>query len=170
MAEEPAVPALGRGEQVLELRKEAFSMALYVAICLLAALIAVPEDAVEHTSMLALIWGITLGLALAHWFAFRVSARLVGAGTVRASDVESAGAQLVGAAGVAVLASLAVVLLPDSVELEFVEFLLAAFVSLIGFAVARGGGASLLGAVLYALSVLVVAVLIAIVKNVLAGH
>jgi len=80
-------------------------MALYVAICLLAALIALPERAVEHTSVLGVIWGITLGLAIAHWFAFRVSARLLGAGAVRQSDLESAGAQLLGAAGVAVLAA-----------------------------------------------------------------
>src|SRR3712207_7841341 len=38
--------------------------------------------------------GVTLGLALAHWFAFRVSARLVGAGKIRRHDVASASAQL----------------------------------------------------------------------------
>ena len=79
-------------------------MALYVAICLLASLIVIPESGVEHTHVMGLIWGITLGLALAHWFAFRLSARMVGAGTVRSSDVELAGAQLLGAAGVAVWA------------------------------------------------------------------
>lgn len=61
-------------------------------------------------------------------------------------------------------------LLPACVELEFVEFLLAAFISLIGFAVARGGGASLVKAVVYALAVLAAAVLIALLKNLLAGH
>ena len=53
-------------------------MALYVAICLMASLIAIPEIAAEHTNVMGLIWGVTLGLALAHWFAFRVSARMVG--------------------------------------------------------------------------------------------
>ena len=90
MADGPAPPPPESGEHLLELRKEAFTMALYVAICLLAALIALPERAVEHTSVLGVIWGIMLGLAIAHWFAFRVSARLVGAGAVRQSDVESA--------------------------------------------------------------------------------
>ena len=85
----------------MEFRKEALTMALYVAICLMASLIVIPESAAEHTRVFGLIWGITLGLALAHWFAFRVSARLVGAGTVRSSDIALIGAQLLGAGGVA---------------------------------------------------------------------
>jgi hypothetical protein len=128
-----------------------------------------PETGV-HTHVIGLIWGVTVGLALAHWFAFRVSARMVGAGSVRPHDVKSAGAQLAGAAGVAVLASVPVVLFPESVELELVELLLAAFIALVGFAVARGGGATLARALVYALLVLVVAVAIALVKNALAGH
>jgi hypothetical protein len=71
---------------------------------------------------------------------------------------------------VAVLASVPVVLFPESVELELVELLLAAFIALVGFAVARGGGATLARALVYALLVLVVAVAIALVKNALAGH
>jgi hypothetical protein len=99
-----------------------------------------------------------------------VSARLVGAGSVRPHDVESAGAQLVGAVVVALLASVPVILFPESVELELVELLLAAFIALVGFVVARGGGATRARASVYALSVLVVAVVIALVKNGLAGH
>jgi hypothetical protein len=82
----------------------------------------------------------------------------------------SAGAQLAGAAGVALLASVPVLLFPESVELELVELLLAAFIALVGFAVARGGGATRARAILYGLVVLVVAVAIALVKNGLAGH
>jgi hypothetical protein len=57
---------------------------------------------------------------VAHWFAFRVSARLVGAGNVRREDAESAGVQL-----------------------------LAAFIGLVGFAVARGAGAPRARALVY---------------------
>jgi hypothetical protein len=169
MADVPAAESSGRHEQVVELRKEAYTMALYVAICLLAAFAALPEtDA--HANVFGIIWGVTVGLAVAHWFAFRVSSRLVGAGSVRPHDVESGGAQLAGAAGVALLASMPVILFPQSVELELVELLLAAFIALIGFAVARGGGATRARAMVYALLVLVVAVAIALVKNGLAGH
>ena len=122
MADGPAAPLSGVSEHLWELRKEALTMALYVAICLMAALIAIPESAETQTTVWELIWGVTMGLALAHWFAFRVSARMVGAGTV------------------------------------------------IGFAVARGAGASLLRAVVYALFVLACAVTIALLKNLLAGH
>jgi hypothetical protein len=34
-----------------------------------------------HAHLTRIIWGATVGLAVAHWFAFRVSARLVGAGS-----------------------------------------------------------------------------------------
>jgi hypothetical protein len=153
----------------VELRKEASTMALYVAICLLAALIALPE-AGAHSHLLGLVWGVTVGLALAHWFAFRLSARLVGAGTVRQHDVESAGAQLAGAAFVALLASVPVLLVPSSVELEVVELVLAAFMAVIGFAVAREGGATRARALVYGGLVLTFAVAIAELKNRLAGH
>jgi hypothetical protein len=42
--------------EVLELRKEASTMALYVAICLLAALAALPESATHAASRRAW-WG-----------------------------------------------------------------------------------------------------------------
>ena len=86
------------------------------------------------------------------------------------TDIELIGAQLLGAASVAVLVSVGVLLLPDSVELESAEFLLSALISLVGFAVARGAGASLFRAVVYALFVLASAVPIALLKNLLAGH
>jgi hypothetical protein len=56
------------------------------------------------------------------------------------------------------------------VELQFVELLLAAFIAVVGFTVARGGGATRGRALVYGLLVLVVAVAIALVKNSLPGH
>jgi hypothetical protein len=143
-------------------------MALYVAICLLAALIAVPEGAHPHVT--GIIWGVSLGLALAHWFAFRVSSRWVGGGDVRAADVRSGGAQVAGAAGVALLAYVGVLIAPPSIELEAVQGLLAGLIACSGFAVARGAGAGRVQSAVYAGAVLVVAVAIAVVKNYLAGH
>ena len=123
-----------------------------------------------HAHAIGIIWGVTVGLAVAHWFAFRVSARMVGTGSIRPRDVESAGAQLAGAIAAALLASVPVVVFPESVELELVGLVLAAFIAVVGFAVARGGGATRVRAAIYALSVLVVAVAIAESKNRLAGH
>lgn len=77
---------------------------------------------------------------------------------------------MLGAAGVAVVITVGVLILPDSVEFEGAEFLLAALIALIGFGVARGAGASLFRTVVYSLVVLVCAVIVAAVKNLLAGH
>src|SRR5512145_2782577 len=108
MTEPPAAEPTADPEHVVELRKEAYTMALYVAICLLAALIALPGAGAAGVHVIGIIWGVSVGLALAHWFAFRVSARLIGAGRVRGHDLESAAAQLLGAGAVAVLAPPAV--------------------------------------------------------------
>jgi hypothetical protein len=168
MPDEAAATSAEVREHRIELRKEALTMALYVAICLMAALLAIPETAIEHSNVLGLIWGITLGLALAHWFAFRVSARMVGSGSIHSSDLQLVAAQLLAAAGVAFVASMTALVLPDAVEFEGAELLLAGLIALIGFGVARG--ASRFRAVVYAVLVLVGAVAIAVLKNLLAGH
>jgi predicted membrane protein len=57
--------------EAVELRKEAWVMALYVAVCLLAALSAVAEKASDgHVRAIGIVWGTTVGLTLAHVFAF----------------------------------------------------------------------------------------------------
>jgi hypothetical protein len=153
-----------------ELRKEAFTMALYVAICLLAALAAVSERTVaDHSNGLMIIWGTTVGLALAHWLAFRVSSRLVAAGTIRRHDVEAAGAQMGAAAVVALLATIPL-LLSSTVEFDVVRLVLAGFIAVVGYGAARAGGATPTRSAVYGVTVLVVALGVAIVKNALAGH
>lgn len=143
-------------------------MALYVAVCLLAAGAAAPE--VSHQELLGIIWGVTIGLALAHWFAFRVSTRLVTAGQVGRADIELASAQLTGAAAVAALASIPVLLFPTSLEYIAAGLLLAAFVAVVAYVAKRGGGSTRTSALAYALIVLVVAATVVEVKNRLAGH
>lgn len=144
-------------------------MALYVAICLLAALIAVPEDDVE-THVYKLIWGVTIGLAVVHWFAFRLSAQLVGEGRVGAADSAIGGAQLGGAAAVALAATIPALILEGDAEYAVVEGVLCAIVAVIGFAVAREGHAGRVRSALYAATVVLVAIAIAVAKNALAGH
>ena len=158
-------------EEARELRKEAFTMALYVAICLLAALSVVSQHGeTNEADTFKIVWGTTLGLAVAHWFAFRVSSRLVAAGSVRRQDAAAAGAQLAGAAAVALLATIPVLLFPNSAELDVVRLVLAALIALVGYAVARGGGATTARSIAYAVSILLLATAVALIKNVLAGH
>lgn len=154
-----------------ELRKEAFTMALYVAVCLLAALTAVAERAdSSHVEILGLVWGTTIGLALAHLFAFRLSARLVGSGTIDRPDAAAAGAQLLGAAAVAVLGTIPVLVFDSTAELDVTRVLLAGFVAVVGYAVARTSGSSRLRALVYAAVVMAVGLTVAVIKNVLSGH
>jgi hypothetical protein len=164
-------PHAGDDELQRELRKEAATMALYVAICLLAALTVSAEHADrETTDVFALVWGTTVGLALAHWFAFRLSARLVSKGSVSRHDAAIAGAQVGGAAIIALLATVGIVLFPDSAELDVTRVVVAVFVAAVAYLVGREAGASRGRSLLYGGVVLVAALAVAIVKNVLAGH
>src|SRR4051794_30436298 len=77
-------PARSRltGEGRTEVLREAVTMVLYVSVVLIAELAAIPE---EHFAdgrvtgavggqLLAIVWGTAVGLAVAHWFAFRLAA------------------------------------------------------------------------------------------------
>lgn len=166
-AAEPTEPT----EHGVELRKEAWVMALYVAVCLLAALTALAENSSDgHARALGVIWGTTIGLTLAHAFAFRVSARLVAQGQIRRGDAATVGAQLVGAAAVAVLATIPVLIWPASAELDAVRWVLALFIAVVGFVVAREAGAGTTRSAVYGAVLFVIALAIAITKNVLSGH
>jgi hypothetical protein len=146
-------------------------MALYVSVCLLAALSVVADSADHgHVEVFGIVWGTTMGLALAHWFAFRVSARLVGAGTVERHDVEVSVAQLVGAGVVAAGCTVPIVVLSATAELDAVRLLLAGFIGLVGYQTARSNGSPPRRAIVYAATVLLVGLVIAVTKNVLSGH
>jgi hypothetical protein len=156
-------------EEAVDLWREGLTMALYVAVCLLAAMLAAPKGT-AHAHAIGIVWGISLGLVLAHLFAFRVSSRLVASGRVQAADVRSASAQLVGAAAVACIATVPVLLLPANHEVAWVEATMAFVIAGAGYSVARGAGAGRLRAVVYGLVVVALAGAIALAKNRLAGH
>jgi hypothetical protein len=157
-------------EQRVERQREANTMALYIAICLLAALTALPDSKELHAHGLGIVWGITLGLALSHWFAFVVATRMVSAGEFARKDLGTAAAQLAGAAAVAALASIPILVFPDSIELNATELWLAAFVSVVGYLSMRWSGAGRTKAAGYAVLVLAVAVVVVELKNWLAGY
>ena len=155
----------------VEVIKEASVMALYVAVCLLAALTAIAENADDsHVRAFAVIWGTTIGLALAHAFAFTLSARLVARGRLHHRDAVLVTSQVVGAALVAVVATIPVVAFSPTAELDAARWALALFICLVGFAVARQSGAGRARAAGYAVAILLVAATIATVKNILSGH
>jgi hypothetical protein len=146
-------------------------MALYVSIALLAALAAVDDDALSQGETLWLIWGTSLGLAIAHYVAFRLASTLAKGRHLGRGDVVIAGYQFLGAMLVpAACTVIEVILGDDEDDVDTAEFALAAILGLTGYLASRGNGASRGRAALIGAAVLVVGSVTAIVKNVVAGH
>ncbi len=145
-------------------------MALYVAICLLAALATLDGVPVVRGNVFVLVWGTTLGLALAHLFAFRIAGRVIEQGQWSTEIRAASAAQLAGAAAVAVLVSVVIVVVPTDVELDAARYTLSGLIGAVGYGVARNASRSRLRAALFALGVVAVATAVAVLKNRLIGH
>jgi hypothetical protein len=165
------VVSTGAHHEDTEVFKEAVAMALYVAIYLLAEMAAIPDPNLhDDLELLGVVWGTAFAIAIAHWFAFRVAARLVSEGRVRRSDERIAGAHLAGAGLVALLATVPVLVLPASAQRDVIRLLLAGFAGLAGYEVGRTSGASTRRSLLLGLGILATTLTIAAVKNILGGH
>lgn len=161
---------------VPELWHEAATMALYVAIVVEAELLTLwvnqdPGDrsAVHGVHLVALIWGTTIGLALAHLFAFRLAGRAF----VREgpnSHGQVAVAQLLGAAAVAALCSIPGLFASDANDLPFSLYVPEIIIGVAGYATARTSGSSKLWALAIGLGAATLGLAIAVAKNLLAGH
>jgi hypothetical protein len=143
-------------------------MAFYVAICLIAALVAVEPN--EPIPILGVIWGTTVGLALAHLFAFRLAARLIGGGAVGSDEGRLALASLLGAAIVALIASAPLMVLSGPAEADGARLVMSGLIGLSAYQVGRSNGAGMARSTLFATVSLLVATAVALVKNLLLGH
>ena len=152
------------------LRKEAWTMALYVTVCLLAALTAIENLVAVPGRVFGLIWGTTIGLALAHLFAFRIAGRLVHDGRLPRNDQIVSGIQLAAAAIVALIVSIPVLIAPPSSELDWGRYTCAAIIGVVGYGVARSASQGRIRSLLFGLAVLALAIVIAAIKHALAGH
>ncbi len=139
-------------------------MALYVAICLLAALALVNTGALDRGQILELVWGTTVGLALVHYFSFRVAGRMVTTDQLAERAGAVAVAQLAGAAVVAGAVTVALVITPTQSELAVAKLVVAGLIGVMGYLVARPSTSSRFRAVVFGLFVLVLAVLVAALK------
>ena len=159
-----------------EILREAVTMILYVSILLLAEMASLPErDGGSHAfhgrALLALIWGTAIGVAAAHWFSFRLAARLFSHdGDINQTDVLIGIAQVAGAAAVAALCTIPVILVDDDSELQVTIFVPALIVAAAGFATARTAGRTTRYAFFVGLLAMAAGLLVATLKNVLAGH
>jgi hypothetical protein len=151
--------------------REFFAAALYTALVLLAALVAVPVDRLpDDADLVATMAGTAIGLVLAHWLAFRLAAHLTAEGGFgAASAAREAGAQILGGLAVALVASVPFLLLDGKDALRITLILLAALPAVTGLAVARLRGRSWVESVVTAGIVLGIAALVVAIKVAL-GH
>lgn len=156
-------------------------MVLYLSIVLLATLTALPKgtevEAGEHAGggvhglgLISLIWGTTIGLALAHWFAFRLTAKAFGGGQISTIDVQAGLAQMAGAALLALLCTIPVLLVDESDDVAFTTWVPAVVVAIAGYLVARVSGRTRTGSVILGVVAMIVGITVAATKNFLLGH
>lgn len=152
--------------------REFVASALYMALVLMAVLIALPEDRLPTGwALLSVLVGTAVGLTLAHWVAFRLAAQLAEeTGVSPASAAREAGAQVAGGALAAVVASVPLLLLDGSAAVTGAFIVLAAMVALAGADVGRLRGWSWPHSILAGLAVLVVALAVVVVKSALGHH
>ncbi len=156
-------------------------MVLYLSIVLLATLTALPSGSeigadshgsggVHGPGLIGLIWGTALGLTLAHWFAFRLTARAFGGGEVSDRDLQVGLAQIGGAVLVALLCTVPVLLLGDADEVRVTTWVPALIVGLAGYFVASAAGRTKTQSLILAGVVMLLGLTVAAVKNFLIGH
>lgn len=155
-------------------------MALYLSIVLLAMFTALPTDdrlrnaqgqPVAHGfGLVALIWGTALGLALAHWFSFQLTARVFGGGKVTRKDVRSGTAQITAAVAVAALCTVPVLLADETRDVQMATFVPAAIIGAAGYAVGRTGGKSRRWSLVVGGVAMFLGLTVAGIKNLLLGH
>lgn len=158
-----ALPDLVRSNK--DLRREAYSMSIYVAIILLSALSVFDDDhPPEQGQVFLLELGTTVGLVLAHGFASWVSATVIGETSEEVDEWDLLRVQLFGACGIAALGMLAAILAPTSIELSAVRFTVAATIGALVFLESRSSNTAL-RATVYGLLALVAGVSVAAIKS-----
>jgi hypothetical protein len=173
-----AEPERAHAERRAEVLREAATMVLYVSVVEIAELAALPEDHFAHgrvtgpvgTQLLAIVWGTAVGLAIAHWFAFRVAAPGFRGDAPTRHDTNIGLAQLAGAVFVAAVSSVPVLLFSDVRAQETIGDVPAVIIGVIGYFVARATGRARLPSVFYGVTALALGIVVALVKSALAAH
>jgi hypothetical protein len=147
-----------------DLRREAYSMSMYVAIVLLSTLSVFNEDhPPDRGEVFLLELGTTVGLVLAHGFASWISTTIMGAPSDGVDQWDLLRVQLGGALVIAGLAMLALILTPTSIELVASRLTVAATIGALVFLESRSSNTALRAA-LYGFLALAAGVTIAAVK------
>jgi hypothetical protein len=162
-------PSLGHGAHTV--LHETTTMALYLAISVLALLAALPHgDGGVTDAVVGTIWGTIAGLTLAHLLAFRLSGKLLGGGWLDRAEVLAIVGQVLAAIGVALLVSVPLWWSSGTQAVAYARLTLVAMIGVFAFGVAIQQHPSRFRAGLYAVVVVAISLAVAIVKNRLAGH
>jgi hypothetical protein len=151
-----------------ELRREAYSMSIYVSIVLLSALSIFDDSHPPGQGEVFLLeLGTTVGLVLAHAFASWVSTVMIDGATDGVDQWDLLRVQLAGALAVASLAMVAVVVVPPSIELPAARLTVAVAIGVQVYFESRTSRSSV-RAVAYGILALLAGVAVAAVKALLA--
>src|SRR3954451_3715492 len=161
-----------------EIFREAVTMVLYVSVVEIAELAALPESHFADGTvtgavggqLLGIVWGTAVGLAIAHWFAFRLAAPAFRGERPTRHDTFIGLAQVGGAMFVAAVSSLPVVFFSDVRAQETTGDVPAILIGIVGYLIARHTGKSRLPSVFLGVTALALGILVAAVKSVLAAH
>ena len=145
-------------------------MALYVCIVLAAEFAALSDQAPDESLALGVIWGTTVGLALAQVFAFNLAARLFAGGRMSPPARTAAWVQLGAAVVVAVAVTIPFLLFGLGLALDVAGYVVATLVGVTAYLVSRSSGAGFLRSIVDGLVVLAIAQLVVSVKVALSGH
>jgi hypothetical protein len=175
---EPRTLLSARSPEHAEIIREAVTMVLYVSVVEIAELAALPAEHVAGghvdgpvgAELLAIIWGTAIGLAIAHWFAFRLAGRAFRGDRVTGLDTKVGLAQVGAAIFVALVSSLPVLLLNDVRAQIFTGWIPAVLIGSVGYLIARETGRSRMAAAAFGITALALGLLVAAVKSTLAGH
>jgi hypothetical protein len=155
----PQPQALGHGGHPVvepmhhrrERDREAITMALYVGISLLAVMLALPSDfgADAAGDAAVSLFLTSVGLIVAHLYAFRLSTRLLHEGQLPPGSRDLMVAQAIGGAAVTVVAIVPVLLFQGPTGLFLSKLALTALIAGAGYNAARAGSMGRLRSLAY---------------------
>jgi hypothetical protein len=156
----------GRAATRSERIREGVTMALYIALSLLAVMFALPASvsSAAGASHAGILFVTSIGLLIAHQLAFRLSARLAH-GKLASEHAELLAAQLIGGLAVTVVAVLPVLLIGGQAGLLVAELALITFIGVVGYIAARSIPVSRVRALLYVAGVVGLTLVVVGVKN-----
>ncbi|MDJ1372490.1 hypothetical protein [Gulosibacter molinativorax] len=147
------------------LLREWMEMGIYIAISLLASIGTIVETGNPGQSPLPALWGIIIGLLIAHTFAFSLASIATDTRDNRREDLLHSASGVAGGLSVGVAITIVSLILPTHWETAAISIVLIVYLSLAAVVVARSRKASWWRTVIITAIVLALALVIIFVKQ-----